>query len=276
MPGLCEAQALFWRAITHPTGVADFLATADPASVALFHEVFVGSPGLDAVARVDIYANSYYWRLHHVLAEQFPVTAWLLGAERLQNLATDYVLVCPSSAPDLGRFGAGFPGFIAGHALGREVAGLAAVAAVEWTIVDAIDRRDQAALGVGELARIPASEWPALRLRAAATTTLVGSRVCFSALARACHEGAAPVAVRGDGECTLVWRSGLVVRHRDVAAEEAAALAVALAGGSFAEVCAAIDGDVERAAGQAVAWLRAWVEAGLFTADEGSPRADEL
>ena len=266
MAGLSEVQALFWRAITHPTGVADFLATADRASVALFHEVFAGSPELGNVARVDIYANSYYWRLHQVLAEQFPVTAWLLGAERLQNLATDYVLVCPSRAPDLGRFGAGFPAFIAGHALGRELAGLHEVAAVEWSIVDAIDRPDEPVLGVAELARVPASEWPALRLRAAATTTLVGSRVGFSALARACHEGAPPVAVHGAGECTLVWRAGLVVRHRDVAAEEAAALAVALAGGSFAEVCAAIDGEVERAAGQAAGWLRAWVEAGLFAA----------
>jgi len=66
---IVELQRLLWQAITWPTGVADFLATTDDKTREAFRQAFVGTAELDAVARVNVYAESYYWRLHEVLEQ---------------------------------------------------------------------------------------------------------------------------------------------------------------------------------------------------------------
>src|SRR5690606_34072912 len=64
---LADIQALFWEAIRHPTGVAEFLANATDETRERFERVFIGDAQLGAIERLEIYANAYYWRLHGVL-----------------------------------------------------------------------------------------------------------------------------------------------------------------------------------------------------------------
>ena len=115
---LRRTQEFFWRAIAWPTGVRSFLAQADDATSQAFARTFVSGPDLDAAGRLEIYANAYYWRLHQVLTEQFSVAAEHLGVVRFHNRTTDYVLRCPSTHPDLRRFGARFSAYLAASATG--------------------------------------------------------------------------------------------------------------------------------------------------------------
>ncbi|MCA9690346.1 MAG: putative DNA-binding domain-containing protein [Myxococcales bacterium] len=269
MASLAEIQALFWRAIVHPTGVARFLAEADPETVARFEEVFVSTSAFAAVDRVDVYADSYYWRLHGVLETQFPTVAWLLGAVAFRNLTTDYVLARPSTAPDIGRFGAGFVPYLETHDVGQAAPHVVAIARVEWTIVEVLDARDEPPLEPTALAELPVDAWPTLRLVPARTTRLLASPWSYPAIARLCREGGAVAdAPLEAGRChTLVWRQEHAVRHRSVSAPEAAALTAALSGRPFADQCAAaseVDGSLGPA--QVVGWLRGWLDACLFTA----------
>ena len=122
---LRETQELFWRAITHPTGVTDFLESADETTRRAFEAIFAETPEFSRRERVDVYADGYFHRLHGVLADQFEVGRHLLGADRFNDLVTDYLLAHPSDDPDIRRIGARFPAFARAHAFAEAVPALA-------------------------------------------------------------------------------------------------------------------------------------------------------
>lgn len=262
---LREVQALFWRAIAWPTGVRDFLEHADEKTRRAFAEVFAGTEEFDAVARMSVYADGYFWRLHGVVVDQLPVTAWLAGAERFHDFVTDYVLARPSHDPDVRRFAAGIPEALREHALQRAQPGLAEVAAIEWAIVLAIDGPDDAVLRPEDLAAIPVASWPELSLQAVRTAALLPCPLDFASLVAAKESGEPPPAaverVAPPHEI-LVWRRPtLAVHWRVVDAAESAALSALLRGCTFAEMCSATpDGSAERV----VALLQRWLADGLL------------
>jgi len=264
---LAELQELFWRAVSWPTGVADFLAQADDATVEAFHATFAETPQLSRVERVDIYAESYFWRLFETLQTQFPVTAWLAGEGEFRNMVTDYVLERPSQDPDLRRFGAALPSFLQAHAIAQERPWLPYCAQVELVMVGLLDAADRPPITIETLAQIPAAGWPELRFTAATTFALVASRWRYSPLLAAYRRGGsvadAPTAPSDAEVHTLIWRERMQVMHRSLGPAEAAGLAMMRSGGTFNELCAAAA--AQGASTEAVAgWLRLWIEAELI------------
>lgn len=269
---LRELQRLFWRAITWPTGVDDFLAQADPATRRAFDETFRGTPSLSAAARVNVYAESYYWRLEGVLRDQFRVAAWACGDVDFHDLCTDYVLDRPSTSGDVRRVGEAFPAFVRAHPIAARVPGIDDVVAIEWSAVVAIDAPDVATMREEDLAAVPLSAWPTMRLFAAPGVAIHATRLPYASMWRARQAGEpspspAP-APASPPQHVLVWRSGLEVFHRTALAAEARALAILVQGGAFADVCtAAADEEaspVEPA--HVVGWLRRWLADGLVAA----------
>jgi hypothetical protein len=271
---LRATQELFWRAIAWPTGVADFLAHADEATRRAFADTFASSDGFDRVARMNVYANAYFWRLHEVVVVELELTAWLAGAPRFHDFVTDYVLQHPSRNEDVGRFAAGIPEALREHALERAVPGLADVAAVEWAIVCAIDGPDDHVLQADALAAIPTAHWPALQLHAVRTASLLECRLDFAALHRAMESAEAPPASPASSDhAILVWRRpDLDVHYRSVAPPEARALRALLDARTFSELCDAAAGPRadEATPASVVAWLRRWLHDGLV-AHSSSP-----
>lgn len=264
---LAELQELFVRALSWPTGVADFLAHADAETVVAFHDAFAETPEFSRVDRVDIYAESYFWRLFETLKAQFSVTAWLAGEAGFRNLVTDYVLARPSRDPDLRRFGASFPGFLSAHPIVQAHPYLPYSSEVELTMMHLLDAADITPLALEAVAAIPAPRWPELRFVPAPTLSLMASPWRFSPWSEACRRGRqaseAPLEAAAHNVHTLVWRERMHVMHRSVSPAEAEALATMIAGGTFDEVCAAAD--ASGAKGEAVAaWLRRWIEAELL------------
>jgi uncharacterized protein (UPF0276 family) len=258
---LAATQALFWRLITSPRGVADHVAVHGDDEV---ERTFLDTPAFDRVARLEVYADAYFWRLLGVAREMFPLTAWLLGRERFHDLVTDYLLVHPSTEPDIGRVGDALPSFVAGHRYA--VDGLAEIAAIELADAVALHGADDRPATRAELGAIPAEAWPALHLRAVATARLLPCRLDLDALEASRAAGGSPpvdpAALPGarDGDHILVWRRGHATRRRAVGPAEAAALAGLLTdgGASFAALCASADTPAT-----AAAWLARWVDDGL-------------
>lgn len=259
---LRDDQELLWRAMTWPTGVADFLAHADEATRRGFAATFADTPEFDRIARVDVYAQAYFWRLFGVLADHFGMVAWLCGRERFHDLVTDYVLACPSVDPDIRRYGERFPGFVATHAEGARVPGLADAAAIEWAMVRALDAPDEPVATADDLRAVAIEHWPALELRAIDTASVHACALPFAALWRA-HRREEPVPVEPTPAPldVLVWRQGLDVLHRSLPPAEAAAVRALQDGIRFAELCDRV-GD----APTVVAWLQRWLADGLVRA----------
>lgn len=275
MSVLGREQALWWRAITWPTGIDDFLAQADEATREAFVATFVGNEALDARRRMTVYAESYFWRLAEVLREQYRVVAWLLGPARFHDFVTDFVWQRPSQSPDVRRFGAGLPDFLAQHALEATHGGLADLARVERSIVSAIDVADEPVVSREPLQALAVERWPALRLELGAHVRLLSTARSYPrafAAWRADEPSPDPVPPlpAGGPFHVLVWRKQLEVFHRAIEPAAAAALHAAQQGAAFAAMCdAALAVDPSLDPSALVGWLIRWLDDGLFTALHG-------
>lgn len=270
---LRETQRLFYRAITWPTGVEDFLAKADPATRAAFEATFRSTPDFEASARVGVYAESYYWRLEDVLRDQFRVTAWACGDVDFHDLCTDYVLERPSTSGDVRRVGEAFAEYVRCHPIAARVPGIDDVAAIEWSAVLAIDAPDVPAMREADLESVPLPDWPAMRLSAAPGVAVHATRLPYAAMWRAREEGQPRAwAPCSPAQHVLVWRAGLEVFHRTAGLPEARALAALVRGASFADLCTAAAEAGEPGPNEAiepaavVGWLRRWLGDGLVAA----------
>ena len=101
---------------------------------------------LPAAARLDVYANAYFLRIHECLENDFPALRWALGADWFHDLATAYLAACPPTRPSLRHAGDRLPDFVASHAgaapFRRGHRWLADLALLERAIVDAFDAAD--------------------------------------------------------------------------------------------------------------------------------------
>lgn len=271
---LAASMSLFFAAIRFPTGVLDFLTTSAPELRRDFDEVFEQSASLSSLERMDIYADDYYWRLAGVLEEHFATVAWMLGHVRFHNLLTDFVLHNPSRDADLRRYSQPFPAYLAEHHEGLDDPSLVEVARIELDRVELLDAPDAAMLSLAALEALPLDAWPTLRLQVSPVMRVRPTSWPFSPMWSLCREGRSIDEARRMHPCepshTLIWRSGLTVFHRDLAANEARALQALQAGASFVELCVAASGGSPELAGadakpgQVARWLRRWTADGLL------------
>jgi hypothetical protein len=264
-----DFERLFFRAITWPTGVADFLAKADESTRRAFEAMFTDSSEFGAVERMQVYAEAYFYRLAGVLGEQFPITAYVVEETAFHNLATDYVLECPSRNPDVRAFGASFADYVENHAVSRDHPCLAEVARIEWGIVEALGAPDETPLDATSLATLRQESWPGLRLVPSAALRVMPCRADFPALWEACRSNVPrrdfSLAERTKAEWIATWRRGFELRHRILSTIEASALRGLADGLPFSEWCERARAENADVGPKAVAeWLRMWVDSGMI------------
>jgi uncharacterized protein (UPF0276 family) len=240
-PALEETQQLFMRVLTWPRGARDFVETASDDVRRDLEQTFAGSSetgrrasdsrGLDAIERLDIYANAYFYRLLDALREVFPRLAYLLGDIPFHNLVTDYLLECPSTAPDLRRLGDRLPRFLRQHALSQGEALLPEVAELEVALAWALDAPDAPkgqSLARAELAQRSPDTWPSLSLALAPSARCLSASHDLERLARLCDTGhrdlALDITPRPEPLTLLVGRRGHATYFRTLEPNEALAL----------------------------------------------------
>src|SRR5690242_12094543 len=160
---LRETQQLMWTLIAAPEGVADGLRQIDKKPAEL-EQLLRGDARLNAVQRLDIYANMYFFRLYEILQEDYPAVRASVGERAFYGLCTDYLAACPSQHPSVRNVGERLAAFLPTHPLGRERPWLAALAALERARREVFDGPDADVLTLDELRTRPPETFAALEL----------------------------------------------------------------------------------------------------------------
>ncbi|HUI26663.1 MAG TPA: DNA-binding domain-containing protein [Candidatus Kryptonia bacterium] len=268
-PSLAQTQHLLWRLITAPSGVADGLQSLGDADGLLgggLEAIINGDAVLPAVRRLDIYANMYFFRLLDAVKEDFPTVLAVVGADEFHNLITDYLLHHPPSHPSLREAGRHLPAFVSGHRLAEARPFLSDLARFEWALVEAFDSPDAPVVEPAALASVAPDAWPGLRLLLTPSLQLLQSEWVVSEPWRRVQDGEEPGTAPLRPSWFRTWRCELRVLHREIAADEFAALSSAIRGEPFSAMCEAIaEQTTESAAERAAHLLHQWLADGLLT-----------
>ena len=267
-PSLRQLQESVWRVISAPEDVPTTLAnlrrTGDRLPD-LVNEWIEGDAKASAEARLDLYANTYFFRLKEALEGDFPRTAEALGEARWHNLVTAYLQAHPSTRPSIRWAGEALPAFLAAHGVSEGERWIADLARVEWAESDAWQAGDAPEISLEDLAGVAPERWPFLRFVPSPHARIVeveGDERLWRALDLAGTE---------EGESSEIqdYRPDPVCVFRGGMARGDGLVEVLLSGGTFGEACEALGGDeaeTEEAAARAARHLAAWASRGLFSA----------
>jgi hypothetical protein len=272
---LRDTQALMWRLIAAPEGVADGLRQIDMKPEGL-ERVLRGDARLTAVERLDIYANMYFFRLLDLLREDYEALLACLGDQGFYRFVAEYLEARPSLHPSVRNVGERLPAFLAEHALGRERPWLAELAALERTRLELFDGPDAAPLTLDELRPLAPEAFVSLPLPLVPSHRVVevGWSVdeVWAEVEAGLAEGAtpAPPVALEPPRALLVWRQGIAVYHRPLERLERQALARAAAGAPFGAVCDLVAEQLplDEAGPAAFQLLARWVGDGLVARRE--------
>jgi hypothetical protein len=233
---LNKLETLLYRLITAVSGVAEGLAV-EPDLAGSLDRVVLGDDRLSAEARVDIYANMYFYRILDALKEDFPATLAVLGDDNFHNLVTGYILEYPPTEPSISQCGRHLASYLRDHPLRQSAPFVADLAKLERSIVEVFQGPDIPALEADVLRAIAPQDWPALKLKLHPSAKILALEWRVSELLRAVEDHrdwkpAEPGAVQ-----VLVWRHNSRVFHRDLESPEAGALEAISRGTTFAEIC---------------------------------------
>jgi hypothetical protein len=251
----------------------------DPEGASLA-AVVRGDARCSALARLEIYANAYFQRVHDALLEDYGALAATLGAGWFHDLVTAFLLAHPPAHPSLRFAGAELARFLEaapGAAPFRARFPFAAdLARLEWALSFAFDAADAEPLGREDLAAVPLDAWEPLgfALHPSVQTLSLGWPVAALREAFDAHDAAAPCAPASPAPCAVVvWRRGERVFFRSAPPLEIELLEAARAGTRFGELCARVAHEVgaAQAPARAAGWLAAWVEAGLLVRSQPRP-----
>lgn len=242
---LAQTQALFLDALRHPTGVAHWLEQCDEEQRQQFAQTFAGTATFGAAQRLDVYANSYFYRLLGALQELFPRVRFLCGDANFHNLATDYVLSCPSREPDLRRLGERLPAFLRSHELGQRWPLLVEWAELEQALTAALDAPPGTPLTPDELRAIPVEQWPELRFTFSPPSHVLVTHWDLEQLEPLYATGQRELALALGAAATprvlLVGRREHATYFRRLSSGEGLVLLELWRGASFGRACAALE-----------------------------------
>jgi hypothetical protein len=132
--------------------------TGRPSPEADWSAVIVDEPPLARQARLDIYANAYFWRLLESLSDDFEATGkaitWLESYDRFSLTAREYFRAHPSRTADIREAGRSFPAFLRGHEIASRAPWLGELASLEWLYLESFLAAHPKGLSPSALARL--------------------------------------------------------------------------------------------------------------------------
>lgn len=263
--------------IVAPNGVGVALEELGPPAVQALETMIRSDDKLDAVGRLEVYANAYFYRIRDCLEDDFGALHATLGEPRFHNLATAYLVAFPPRHPSLRFAGDRLPDFIRSHPTAASFRNdrlwLADLARLEWSIVRAFDAADAAVLSRDELAAIDPSHWVDLRFSFQPALARLDLDFPVHRVRRSWDDDHPIEAASSELESIvpaihslLVWRTDERVSYRSLEPIEAAGLDLAIAGENFGSLCerlASEMGDGE-APNHAATLLARWQADGLL------------
>lgn len=226
---LAETQRLFYE-----------LAVQAPGSEGIDAAAFLaGTPGLDAKARIGIYADMFIWRQIDALRDDFPKLALLLGDGPFYALAEDYLRAHPSCHASLSELGRNLPRFLRDRSAEGARPDLPDLAELEWTRAKVFEEANVEPAPPERLRAIAADDLPVVRLSFVPALQVLHLGSELGGVWQALEQGLPPAPPSVHEESIAVWRKGFEVLHAPIDADEAQALARAREGEPLATVCEA-------------------------------------
>ncbi len=272
-PDLKSVQALLYRLIVAPNGVADGLRTESDLSPGGLDAIIGGDRRLSAVERLDIYAEMYFYRLLDCMKEDYPATLAVLGATNFHNLITGYLIAHPPSHPSLLYAGRHLADYLSSHPLRGEWPFIADLARLERGLIEVFHGPDAPALEPDALRAVAPSDWPALELRAHPALRLLALEWSVANVVRAVEEGSGWQAPERQATGVLVWRKQGRCYYREVAGVELGAIQALTGGVSLAALCecVAVAVPAEDPTALILRLLERWLADGILTASAPLP-----
>lgn len=210
-----------------------------------------------------VYRHAYRAQLIASLRDTFEKTWAWLGDEAFDKAARHHVEHHAPKSWTLNEYGADFVQSL--RALYPGDPEVAELAWLDWTLRRAFDGPDADAIKPEALAQV---DWDNAVLIFVPTLTMgeVATN-CAAIWGVLAEEKTPPAAERLAAPATIrVWRSGLTPKYRTIENFEQRALTLAMAGSSFADLCALLveAGDTDRAAQNVGAVLALWLQDGLI------------
>lgn len=211
--------------------------------------------------RLHVYRHAYGARLVECLEDDYPVVFHALGRERAEALCRAYIEEHPSTSFSLNVFGRHMPAFL--RARGEAFA--SDLAALEWSVVEAIHAAEGEKLAPDALAKVDPSEWGNVALAAAPSLRLHPFDHPVNAYYQAFHDGADPQVsdpkYGAASERVAVYRLDMKIWRMNLSAGQYALLGPLVRGASLEE---AFESDVGDEA-DVGAWFQQWTAEGFFT-----------
>ena len=264
---LKELESLLYRLITAPSGVAEGIAAERDLGAGGLDAIVLGDERLSAEARVDIYANMYFYRILDALKEDFPATLAVLGDDNFHNVVTGYLIEHPPTDPSITHSGSHLADYLRDHPMREDVPYIADLAKLERATVEVFLGPDADTLDADALRAVAVEDWPAMNLKLHPSAQILALDWRVSDLLRAVEEHRPWNPAKQHAVKVLVWRANARVFHRDLDPTEANALEAAAHSATFAEICevvAAKAGDQD-SVGTMNQMLSRWLSDGLLT-----------
>ena len=234
---LKQLQSLLYRLITAVSGVAEGLAAERDLGAGGLDAIVLGDERLSSEARVDIYANMYFYRILDALKEDFPATLAVLGDENFHNLVTGYLLEYPPTDPSITHSGSHLAEYLRDHPMRGRAPFVADLAKLERATVEVFLGPDAPALDPDALRAVAIEDWPTMKLKLHPSAQILSLDWRVSDLLRAVEEHRPWNPPNQDAVKVLVWRTNARVFHRDLDPTEANAVGATQRSASFAEIC---------------------------------------
>jgi hypothetical protein len=227
-----------------------------------------GTAPLTPARRMAIYREAYGARLREALKASYVKLHLVLGDETFAALAADYLAAHPSTRRSIRWFGDKLAAHLQSMPPWSGQPILAELARFEWALTECFDAADAGTLTRADLAQVDPQRWGELHLAfhpAVRTLSLAWNAVDVWKALDADEPPPAPQRLAAE-TTWLVWRQKDQNRFRSIDEHEATALAWAMDGASFAEVCEQLAGVLsqEQVPLAAATLLTQWLDAGVL------------
>lgn len=266
-PGLRELQRWFASVTTHPEGVLE--GHASRGRNQKLERLVTPGPQLSAIDRVQIYNDGYFARLVECLTDDYPALSYALGEETFSSLTRAYIEKYPSRSRSLNAYGQQMAAFCRTRT--EPWAGFAAaLARLEWALVEVVHEPASESLAPDALATIPAARWQTARLLPSRGLRLLGFDYPVNDFFQAFRDERAPEMPERCATATAVYRQGLALWRMGLEPRAALLLKDLVSGVPLAVAVATLEtrsqaaGTSDELARLLPHWLGSWVQSGFF------------
>ncbi len=229
----------------------------------------VGTKNFDVATRLGIYGNAYATRLVEVLQDNYTALHTLMGDERFEKLAYDYLEQHPSQHFSVRYFGHQLAEFIRQNKHDDNDEIFAEMADFEWALRTAFDAADISAIKIEDLQAIPPEQWGEMQFKLHSSVHRLDLNWNIPQLWQAIENQDKPIPPEKN-EYPIswrIWRKGkLKIFYKSLQVDEAWALDAIIAQQNFAEICEGLCEWIDEihTPQRAVELISAWINDGLI------------